>query len=39
VSVYAVNKVCRRLVHEPELREALASDATAEARCAPRRRR
>jgi Aromatic-ring-opening dioxygenase LigAB, LigA subunit len=31
VSVYAVNKVCRRLVHEPELREALAADATAEA--------
>ena len=31
MSVYAVNKVCRRLVHEPELREALASEATAEA--------
>jgi hypothetical protein len=24
VSVYAVNKVCRRVVHEPELRQALA---------------
>jgi hypothetical protein len=23
VSVYAVNKVCRRVVHEPELRQAL----------------
>jgi hypothetical protein len=31
VSVYAVNKVCRRLVHEPQLREALATEATAEA--------
>jgi hypothetical protein len=25
MSVYAVNKVCRRLVHEPELRAALAA--------------
>jgi hypothetical protein len=25
VSVYAVNKVCRRLVHEPQLREQLTS--------------
>jgi hypothetical protein len=24
VSVYAVNKLCRRVVHEPELRQALA---------------
>jgi len=32
VSIYAVNKVCRRLVHEPELREALrASPESAEA--------
>jgi Aromatic-ring-opening dioxygenase LigAB, LigA subunit len=27
VSVYAVNKLCRRVVHEPALREALAVDA------------
>ncbi|HEY7630496.1 MAG TPA: hypothetical protein VH817_07345 [Thermoleophilaceae bacterium] len=26
VSVYAVNKLCRRVVHEPELRQALADD-------------
>jgi hypothetical protein len=26
MSVYAVNKLCRRVVHEPELREALAGD-------------
>jgi hypothetical protein len=26
VSVYAVNKVCRRVVHEPELRAALVDD-------------
>jgi hypothetical protein len=32
MSVYAVNKFCRRVVHEPELREALnGSRATAEA--------
>ena len=32
MSVYAVNKVCRRLVHEPELRVALgASPESAEA--------
>jgi hypothetical protein len=24
LSIYAVNKVCRRVVHEPELRRALA---------------
>jgi aromatic-ring opening dioxygenase LigAB LigA subunit len=26
VSVYAVNKLCRRVVHEPSLREALSED-------------
>jgi hypothetical protein len=26
MSVYAVNKLCRRVVHEPELRAALAAD-------------
>jgi hypothetical protein len=26
VSVYAVNKLCRRVVHEPELRQALGED-------------
>jgi hypothetical protein len=26
VSVYAVNKLCRRVVHDPALREALAVD-------------
>jgi hypothetical protein len=26
MSVYAVNKLCRRLVHEPELREQLKTD-------------
>jgi hypothetical protein len=26
VSVYAVNKLCRRVVHEPGLRDALARD-------------
>jgi aromatic-ring opening dioxygenase LigAB LigA subunit len=26
MSIYAVNKLCRRVVHEPELREALHSD-------------
>lgn len=32
MSVYAVNKLCRRVVHEPELREALNGPrATAEA--------
>lgn len=32
MSVYAVNKLCRRVVHEPELRAALnGSRATAEA--------
>jgi hypothetical protein len=25
MTIYAVNKVCRRLVHEPELRAALAA--------------
>jgi hypothetical protein len=27
LSVYAVNKLCRRVVHEPALREALSVDA------------
>jgi hypothetical protein len=26
MSVYAVNKLCRRVVHEPELRQALQAD-------------
>jgi hypothetical protein len=26
VSVYAVNKLCRRVVHEPDLRQALADN-------------
>jgi hypothetical protein len=26
MSVYAVNKVCQRVVHEPELRQALTED-------------
>jgi hypothetical protein len=26
VSIYAVNTLCRRVVHEPELRAALAAD-------------
>jgi hypothetical protein len=26
MSIYAVNKVCRRVVHEPDFREALRSD-------------
>lgn len=26
MSIYAVDKLCRRLVHDPALREALASD-------------
>jgi aromatic-ring opening dioxygenase LigAB LigA subunit len=26
VSIYAVNKLCRRLVHEPELREQLQAE-------------
>jgi hypothetical protein len=26
VSVYAINKLCRRVVHEPALREQLTSD-------------
>jgi hypothetical protein len=26
VSIYAVNKVCRRVVHEPELRQALGEN-------------
>jgi hypothetical protein len=34
VSVYAVNKLCRRVVHEPELRAALADDAEAALRAA-----
>jgi len=34
MSVYAVDKVCRRLVHEPELREALSTDPVAALRAA-----
>jgi Aromatic-ring-opening dioxygenase LigAB, LigA subunit len=34
MSVYAVNKLCRRVVHEPQLREALASDPEAALRTA-----
>jgi hypothetical protein len=34
VSVYAVNKLCRRVVHEPELRAALARDPEAALRAA-----
>jgi hypothetical protein len=34
VSVYAVNKLCRRVVHEPELRAALAADPEAALRAA-----
>jgi hypothetical protein len=26
MSIYAVNKLCRRIVHEPDLREALSTD-------------
>jgi hypothetical protein len=32
VSVYAVNKLCRRVVHEPALREALSVDPEPELR-------
>ena len=34
MSVYAVNKLCRRVVHEPELRAALAADPEAARRAA-----
>jgi hypothetical protein len=34
MSVYAVDKLCRRVVHEPELRAALASDPGAALRAA-----
>jgi Aromatic-ring-opening dioxygenase LigAB, LigA subunit len=34
MSVYAVNKLCRRVVHEPELREALQRDPEAALRAA-----
>jgi hypothetical protein len=34
MSVYAVNKLCRRVVHEPELRAALHDDAEAALRAA-----
>jgi hypothetical protein len=34
VSVYAVNKLCRRVVHEPALRAALAADPEAALRAA-----
>jgi hypothetical protein len=34
MSVYAVNKLCRRVVHEPELRATLAADPEAALRAA-----
>jgi hypothetical protein len=34
MSVYAVNKLCRRVVHEPALRAALAADPEAALRTA-----
>jgi hypothetical protein len=34
MSVYSVNKLCRRVVHEPELRAALDSDPEAALRAA-----
>jgi hypothetical protein len=34
MSIYAVDKVCQRLVHEPELREALEADPVAALRAA-----
>jgi hypothetical protein len=34
MSVYAVDKLCRRVVHEPELRAALAADPEAALRAA-----
>ena len=34
MSVYAVNKLCRRVVHEPELRSLLAEDPEAALRAA-----
>jgi hypothetical protein len=34
VSVYAVNKVCQRISHEPALRDALSHDAVAALRAA-----
>ena len=34
MSVYAVNTFCRRLVHDPQLRSALASDPEAALRAA-----
>jgi hypothetical protein len=34
MSLYAVNKLCRRVVHEPELRAALAADPEAALRAA-----
>jgi hypothetical protein len=34
MSVYAVNKLCRRVVHEPDLRAALARDPEAALRAA-----
>jgi Aromatic-ring-opening dioxygenase LigAB, LigA subunit len=34
VSVYAVNSLCRRVVHDPALREALARDPEAALRAA-----
>jgi uncharacterized SAM-dependent methyltransferase len=35
VSVYGVNSFCRRVVHDPELRRALAADPEAAVRAAP----
>jgi hypothetical protein len=34
MSIYAVNKLCRRVVHEPDLRAALAADPEAALRAA-----
>jgi Aromatic-ring-opening dioxygenase LigAB, LigA subunit len=34
MSIYAVDKLCRRVVHEPELRAALADDPEAALRAA-----
>ena len=34
MSIYAVNKLCRRVVHEPDLRAALAADPEAAMRAA-----
>jgi hypothetical protein len=34
MSIYAVNKLCRRVVHDPDLRRALAADPEAALRAA-----